>query len=271
MIRAGFVQTHPRLGRIAQNVASALRLADRARADLLVFPELFNTAYLLGSRRAALAAAERIPDGPTCKALAEFCAARRTFVVAGLAESATAIGTKRRRIYNTAVLFGPRGFIGKYRKIHLFWNEKDWFDAGDVPFKVFDVGFARLGLMICFDWIFPEAARTLALAGADILCHPSNLVLPYCQDAMRTRSLENRVFTITANRIGCEGAGRNRLVFTGGSQVTNPFGKRLLSAPRDGESILTVAIDPRAARNKFATPRNSVLADRRPKMYFGVR
>jgi predicted amidohydrolase len=245
-----------------------MRLARDARADLLVFPELFNSGYLLGSRRAARTVAEPIPHGPTCKALIDFCTANGVFVVAGMAESAD---SKRSRVYNSAVFIGPNGFIGTYRKIHLFKDEKDWFDPGDSPFKVFDVGFARVGIMICFDWIFPESARSLALAGADIICHPANLVLPYCQDAMTTRSIENRIFTITANRIGGEGAGKNRVVFTGRSQVTDPLGRRLIAAPRNKECVRMVSIDPSLARDKYVTSKNSIIGDRRPGMYLGVR
>jgi len=76
-------------------------------------------------------------------------------------------------------------------------------------------------MMICFDWFFPESARTLALKGAQLILHPSNLVMPYCQDAMITRSIENRVFSITSNRIGREG-GYN---FTGKSQIVSFDGK----------------------------------------------
>jgi len=94
--------------------------------------------------------------------------------------------------------------------------------------------------MICFDWIFPEAMRTLALMGAQIVLHPANLVLPYCQDAMVTRCIENRVFEITANRIGVE----RGLKFTGASQITAPGGIVLHRATKTKEEALAVDIDP---------------------------
>jgi len=94
--------------------------------------------------------------------------------------------------------------LGTYRKIHLFYKEKLYFAPGENPPKVFNVNGVNIGVMICFDWIFPETARTLSLQGAELIAHPANLVLPYCQNAMITRSIENRVFTATANRVGSE-------------------------------------------------------------------
>jgi predicted amidohydrolase len=122
--------------------------------------------------------------------------------------------------------------------------------------------------MVCFDWFYPEAARTLALKGADILCHPSNLVLPFCPDGMVTRCLENRVFSITANRIGAEArGGKKPLTFIGTSEVVTPNGRVLERAPRDQDAVAVVEIDPSEARNKALNPYNDLLADRRPALY----
>jgi len=122
--------------------------------------------------------------------------------------------------------------------------------------------------MICFDWIFPEAARTLALKGADLICHPSNLVLPYCPNAMVTRAIENRVFTITANRIGNEERnGKKKLTFIGQSEIVNPTGKILYRASEDQEEFHAVEINPLEAREKQINPYNHLLNDRKPKRY----
>ena len=122
--------------------------------------------------------------------------------------------------------------------------------------------------MICFDWYYPEAARTLALKGADILCHPSNLVLPHCPDAMVTRSLENRVFSITANRVGQEArGGKPPLTFIGKSEVISPKGQILHRAPIDKEELMIVDIDIKEARDKSINPYNDLLQDRRPHLY----
>ena len=166
------------------------------------------------------------------------------------------------------VLVGPQGYVGHYRKVHLFYEEKLWFQPGDGGFKIYDIGLAKIGLMICFDWIFPEVARTLALQGADILCHPANLVLPYCQDAMITRAIENRVFTLTANRIGAEKRGdRNELYFTGQSQIVDPKGNLLFRLKTDTEELKVVEVDPAEARDKWLNVHNHIFKDRCPEVY----
>lgn len=127
--------------------------------------------------------------------------------------------------------------------------------------------------MICFDWVFPEVARCLTLAGADLLAHPSNLVLPgLAQGAMVTRALENGVFAATANRVGEERwpDAAEPLRFTGRSQLLDPQGRVLLSYGETESRCAVVAIAPAAARDKRLTPRNHLLADRRPDCYAGL-
>ena len=123
----------------------------------------------------------------------------------------------------------------------------------------------RIGIMICFDWAFPEMARALALGGAQLILHPSNLVLPYCMQAMLTRSIENRVFTATANRTGLERGTQ----FAGGSQITSPQGERLVQAGAETSGVITAEVDLAQADNKWITPYNHVFRDRRPDLYQG--
>ncbi|MHB8080428.1 MAG: nitrilase-related carbon-nitrogen hydrolase [Candidatus Krumholzibacteriia bacterium] len=260
-ITVAVVQTAPVFGDVSGNVARALARVPPA-CDLAVLPELCTTGYQFGSRAEARALAEPVPDGPVCAQLRAFAAARGTHVVAGLAER------DGERLYNSAVLFRPDGGWGLYRKVHLFWEEKTLFDPGDRGFPVFAAAGATIGLMICFDWIFPEAARSLALAGADLICHPANLVLPHCPDAMLTRSLENRVFTITANRVGEENRTGTPLRFIGLSQIVSPLGERLARLEATAEGTAVAVIDP-ATVDRRLTPRNDLFADRRPEMYRG--
>jgi len=117
--------------------------------------------------------------------------------------------------------------------------------------------------MICFDWFFPETARYLALKGADIICHPANLVMPYCQRAMFTRALENQVYTITANRIGKDINGSKDIFFTGESVILDPKGNYLARAKTDSEEIQSVEIEHTIARNKFLNPNNNIFDDRK--------
>ena len=155
-----------------------------------------------------------------------------------------------------------------YRKAHLFYEETIVFSPGDTGFQVWDIGVAKVGLLICFDWIYPEAARTLTLLGAEILCHPSNLVLPHCPDAMVTRCLENRVFSITANRIGFDQRGdKERLTFIGNSEIVSPRGRILYRASGDREDLAIIDIDPAEARNKALNHYNDLVRDRRPDLY----
>ena len=114
-------------------------------------------------------------------------------------------------MFNSSVLVRPDGSREVYRKVHLFLDEKSIFTPGDLGFPVFEACGTTIGMMICFDWIFPEAARSLALAGAEIICHPSNLLLPWCQAAMVTRCQENMVLAVTSNRVGTREPDRHGL------------------------------------------------------------
>jgi predicted amidohydrolase len=258
----GVYQNHPEFGEVQANVEKAVKDLFSVKADLIVLPELFNTGYQFVSRQEIEALAEEIPSGKTCQAMTDLAQNSNLFLVFGLAER------DGQHFFNSAVVTGPDGFVGKYRKTHLFSDEQDFFSPGDTGFCVFDIGSAIIGVMICFDWWFPESARALALSGADIICHSSNLVLPHCQKAMKIRSLENGVFTITANRVGTESrGGKEHLTFTGGSQVVDNFGEAKVKMGENDTGIVLVEIDPSQARNKAITPRNDRFMDRRPEFY----
>jgi predicted amidohydrolase len=122
-------------------------------------------------------------------------------------------------------------------------------------------------MMVCFDWAFPEVTRSLVLQGAEIICHPSNLVLTFCQQTMLTRCLENHVFAITTNRYGADTRPQGSLRFTGKSQIVAPGGLLLNSAPAQRDALAIVDIDPADARSKMITPLNDLLGDRRPECY----
>jgi predicted amidohydrolase len=261
-IRAGFVQTDPVFGRVDENVEAAVKEIEALGAGLVVLPELFSTGYQFCSKSEAMDLAEEIPGGPTTEALLDVASRTGTIIVAGLLEKDGA------RLFNSAVLVSPAGFVGLYRKAHLFWREKNIFTPGDTPFEVFEVGGVRIGMMICFDWYFPEVARTLSLLGAEVICHPANLVLPHCPQAMITRCLENRVYAITANRAGSEERRKGEpLRFIGQSQVVAPDGAVLYRAPDHGRDAAAVEIEPARARNKAATRLNDIFKDRRRDLF----
>lgn len=260
-MKVGFVQFDCRFGEVEKNRERAVSFLSKQKAELWVLPELFNSGYQFISKKEVADLSEPVPDGPTTQFLIRAARENKTVIVAGLIERSG------RKYYNAAVMVGPKGLIGLYRKIHLFYEEKRWFTAGDLPFQIFRVGRARVGMMVCFDWIFPESARTLALLGADIIAHPSNLVLPYCPDAMPTRCLENKVFSITANRVGAEARGKEKLVYIGRSEVVGPTGKIFYRASDKEEEARVVEIDPIQARNKKLNRYNDLLKDRQVNFY----
>ncbi|MBN1773995.1 MAG: acyltransferase [Deltaproteobacteria bacterium] len=259
-MKIGLYQFAPEFGAVERNLERIVGTVRGAEAELWVLPELATTGYLFADRAECAALAETIP-GPTTEALAALSRERGTRSVAGLAER---LGD---RVYNSAAYVGPEGVVAVYRKVHLFDRERLCFDPGPEPFRVHPLGDFRLGMMICFDWMFPEAARSLALQGADLIAHPTNLVLPYCQAAMVTRALENGVACATCNRIGTERRAGVELTFTGRSQVLDPRGRLLGQAAADAEETLVVEVDLAPARDKRITERNDRLGDRRPELY----
>ena len=260
-MKIGYVQTSPAFGRREDNFQQVEALLEGVRADLIVLPELFATGYAFASRDEAFDLAEP-RDGETAAFLVKCARAAGGAVAGGYAER------DGDALYNAALMADGSGVIGAYRKLHLFNREKLWFSPGNIPLSVYGAGDARVGMMICFDWYFPEAARTLALMGADIIAHPSNLVMPYCQGAMKTRCLENRIYAVTANRIGVERRGGDELTFTGASQITAPAGDVLSSAPLDRTHVDVVEVDSNTARDKKINPLNDILSDRREEFYF---
>jgi 5-aminopentanamidase len=258
-MRIALVQTNPSFGRIRANVSAALSVMENAGADLYVLPELCTTGYNFVDAKETARYAEPA-DGETAALFAKFAHDRGCHIVYGFAEKSDAV-------YNSALLVGPGGIIGCYRKVHLFYRERACFTPGNLGFPVFDLPFGRIGIMICFDWIFPEAARTLAMAGAQCIVHPSNLVTPYCPDAMVTRAIENRIFTATANRVGRENRGGLDLNFIGSSELVSPRG-RILIRLGAGETGLSIAeVDLSEASDKKFNEFNDLLGDRRPDQY----
>ncbi|MBI2421406.1 MAG: hypothetical protein HYV27_01160 [Candidatus Hydrogenedentes bacterium] len=262
MIHAGFVQYHVHFGDWDAN-ARAAEAGIRAceGADLLVLPELAFSGYDFLDRDEVRSLAEDPASGPTATMLRELAAALNVTLVAGYAEAAAG------GCCNSAMLVTPQGAVHNYRKLHLFNREKELFLPGDGVPPVFETPAGRIGVMICFDWFFPETARCLALKGAQIVAHPSNLVLPWCQQAMFARSVENHVFSITANRIGTEDRAGRSLTFTGGSQLLDCSGQCLARAALDAPAQAIVALDPAEADNKVIAGTNHLFEERRPAMY----
>ncbi len=260
-MKIGYYQFRPRFGKVNHNVSKVIRALRQATADLIVLPELPFSGYYFRDREEVKTLAEDPRRSFTVESLAAICRERNFYLVTGFAEK------RKDKYFNSALLLGPGGMAHTYRKLHLFNEEKNWFDAGDTPLTVKEVRGAKVGMMVCFDWIFPEVTRTLALLGADIVCHPSNLVLSYCQQSMLSRCIENGIFAVTANRFGADKRPHGELRFTGKSQVVAPKGELLHRAHSRGEELYITEIEPGLARDKKMTPLNDLLKDRRPGFY----
>lgn len=260
-MKVAAAQFQPLFASPEENRAILRRYCKRAAqrdVQLLVFPELCVTGYNIPSRTALLELAEPVPGGPTTQLWLETAETHQMIIVGGLAE----VG-ENGELYNSAAVVGPSGFLGCYRKLHLFDREKRLFAPGNQPPKVYRLPDVTLGVLVCFDWAFPEVARILMLEGCEVLCHPANLVLPFAQRVMIARSIENRFFTITANRLGTE----KDLTFHGRSQITDCRGELLARGSATRPQLLIADIDPAEARDKHLTPTNHIIHDRRVIFY----
>jgi len=261
-MKLALIQLEPKLMAVEENLGNALAAMAKVEADVYLLPELYASGYTFVAGKELEQVAEGATEGASLTAFGEFARERGAYVCYGFAERGDG------GFYNSANLVGPMGLAGTYRKIHLFGRETLFFRRGEKAAPVFELpGVGRVGMMICFDWTFPEVARSLALKGAEVLLHPSNLVLPHCPQAMITRSLENRVFSATCDRVGEERNGKVLHRFIGSSQVVSPRGEVLVRLGREAEESAVVEIRVEEARNKGIGEYNDVVEDRRPALY----
>lgn len=259
-MKIALVQFRPEFGESDRNVQRLLGLCKANPADLYILPELAYTGYQFVSQEEVHALADPVHS----RRIDVFRNAAKELnagLIFGFPELASTA------IYNAALAVLPDGREYLYRKTHLFYKENLYFVPGDTGFFVFEYRGARIGMAICFDWFFPESFRTLALKGADIIAHCSNLVMPYCQTADFAAAVQNHVFIATVNRVGAEHREDEQLVFTGASVLVSPKGEYLLRGPIDDEAVLVAEIDPALARNKSINPYNEIFKMRRPGMY----
>jgi predicted amidohydrolase len=255
-MKVGFVQNNPVIGEKTKNLERVSELVQKGNnADLLVLPEMFATGYWVKNKQELSEYVEPVPGGETTELLSHLAKEKNMHLVAGLPEE------EKGKYYITSVLVGPEGLVGKYRKLQLYSEEKDWFEPGNLPLQVYDIGKARVGMTVCWDYVYPEIYRTLAIQGADLITNISNLELFYCMKVMAVRAMENRVFTVSVNRVGKE---RGR-VFHGGSQIVDPSMNVLAEAGED-EEVRVVEIDASKARKKKVRD-NDLFEDRRLEFY----
>lgn len=265
------VQFEPTIGDVAGNLAAMakrIRAAHREGASVIVLPELADSGYVFNDRDEVARLASPIPDGESARQLIALARELGVHIVSGLAER------DGETFYNSAILCGPQGYIGKFRKLHLWNREKLFFKPGDLGLPVFDTALGKIGLAICYDGWFPEIFRQMTLNGAELVCVPTNWVPIPGQD----RSMEpmanilhkaaahsNAIYIACADRIGVE----RGQPFIGASLIIGPTGRPVAGpAGYDTEEILSATIslgDLKASRT--LTERNDVIGDRRPDVY----
>ena len=274
VIAAAAVQCDPQVGlenkdkNLTRTLELVTQAADRG-ANLVVLPELVNTGYSFATREEAYAHAEEL-TGPTVRAWTDLARTRGIHLVGGFTE------VDGVRLFDTAVLIGPDGLIGHYRKTHLWHREKLVFTPGDLGFPVFDTRIGRIGLLICWDIWFPEVARLLAVQGADVICSVNNWVWtppPLFDDAGRcmaayltmTASHVNHLPIIAADRVGEERGAK----FLGCSLITGTNGWPASEvATPEGETIVYAELDLMASRSAAIwNELNDLPRDRRADLY----
>ncbi len=258
------VQIDPKLREVDANVHRIVRGIAEAEAKLVVVPECATTGYGFDSKAEGLAFAEAIP-GPSTARIARACRAARSFAVVGMLERAG------KKLFNSAAVIGPEGVVGLYRKMHRPFLGVDRFTSpGDLGFPVFKLPFGKIGVLICYDLSFPEAARILKLKGAQTICVPTNWPLAAevsCHHSPMVRAQENHVNVVTADRVGSEAG----FTFLGGSRIVHCGGVALAEAGRR-EEVIRAGLDFAAADKNhvvFKKGRYEIdrIGDRRPGEY----
>lgn len=272
--------------------------------DLVVLPELSFSGYLFEKKEEVIAFSQTV-DSSFFDPLQELCNRKNWGLVCGFAERESLSDLTGAEslfaslplfenepqspesvvLYNSALFFRPYQKRVVYRKNHLYDREKLFFTKGNTGYPLFDFLGAKIGILICFDHLFPEAARILALKGASIICHCANLVLPgYAQITSSARALENRLYWVLANRFGTESfvsaikekerfsrgeleladsVDDNSLTYSGKSRIVSPYGEVMVEASPDQDEISIVQIDPLRCVDKSLGKRNHLFSDRR--------
>lgn len=268
-IRIAGVQMNIALGQPQTNVArmlAALREAAGAGAQLIVFPECAVSGYGFESAHAAREIAEPI-DGPSVRAIQDECRQRGVYAVVGMLEAA-----RGDAFYNSCVFLAPDGPIASYRKTHLPFLGVDRFTTpGEGPLAAFDTPLGRMGMNICYDGVFPEVARALALDGAELMLLPTNWppgARGNSRHLVAARAMENRVFYLAVNRVGEEGG----FPFIGETKLCGLAGETIAELPHAHAGILYAEIQPALAREKkivIVPDRHEThrFHDRRPDLY----
>lgn len=268
VFKCAVVQSNPRIGDKAYNLARILETMEEAAANgakLIVFTEAGLTGYCFNDLNEAKIYAEEVP-GPSTRIIINKACEHDIYVVVGLLEHL------QDKLFNTTVLIGPEGIIGRYRKTHRIFLGADRFsENGNLPYTVYATPIGNIGLIICYDLLFPEASRSLALQGADIIINSTNLPSgseSFIETLLPARAIENRVFMIASSRVGME----RGIPFIGASSIVDPYGRFLARASSDLEEMIYADIKVGKARCKQTIIKPGeyefdIFKDRRPEFY----
>jgi N-carbamoylputrescine amidase len=281
--RVGLVQTScstdPAIN--LEKAILSIREAAKRGAQIICLEELFRSQYFCREEKAELFdLAETIP-GPSTEAIGKIAKEHGVVVVASLFEQrATGL------YHNTAAVINADGTLGGiFRKMHIpddpLFFEKFYFTPGDLGFKNFDTPFGRIGVLVCWDQWYPEAARLTAMQGANILFYPTAIgwhphekaqygaaQLDAWKTIQRSHAIANGIYVCAVNRVGFEGTPDAGLEFWGNSFVADPFGVVLSEASNDKEELLVVECDP--ARMEEVRRNWPFFRDRRIDHYGGL-
>jgi predicted amidohydrolase len=278
LYKTAICQINPKILDLNGNLSKHIQFIKRAvksKANLIVFPEMSLSSYCYASLAEVATHGQNIP-GPITKKLGDLCKDLDVYLVVGMIEKERIDGDYH--YYNTSILMGPTGLMKKYRKTHIPYMAADRFvKKGDLPYQVTDTPVGKIGLGICYDIMFPEHSRTLALKGMEILINISNLSKGLDPKKAnehpafllhQVRAIEDRVFVIASNRVGKE----RGYEFIGRSKIFAPGGEVLAEASGDKEEIIFATIEPRIAREKdvISEPGERemhIFKDRRPDLY----
>ena len=270
--RIACVQMDVVQGNVGQNLDTAQRMIEQAcqnGANLLVLPEMYNTGCVFDRRSDVFALAEAVPNGRSSRMLENIARKHGIYIVASLVEK------EENDLFNTAILVGPDGFVGKYRKLHPCEDEVYWVEPGNLGLPVFHTRIGRIGVIICLDAYYPETFRILAFQGADIVCVPSNwsdgkeiraLPDPYWTMApvlCMANALSNHIIVAGTNRVGQTG----KMKFPGQSIIVGPWGNPIAGPGLMKEGVIYADVDLCDSRRKYFHPTNSRLANRRIDVY----
>jgi len=270
LVKVAALQMEPQIGNKDRNIEETLKMIDLAGkkgVELMVLPELSNTGYIFNSRKEAFSLAEEVPEGPTTQEWITAAKKYNAYICAGINER------EGNHLYNSVVVVGPEGYIGTYRKTHLWNEEKLWFEPGNLGFPVFSLPFGKIGCRICYDIWFPEVTRILVAQGADIICDSTNWVVveplqtkakPTAAVSAQQMSLMNAVYSICADRVGEE----RGCVFIGNSCITDPGGG-FVAGPGDPDKpeVVMAEINLMLARYRHWSDFNNPMTDRRTDLY----